>query len=64
VKSVPIILTGALLTGLAVIEEREPYHIEQRQYEEPSTLTYAVTSTATFVAGVRLLGSFNHDWWT
>jgi hypothetical protein len=59
VKSVPIIVTGALLSAMAVVEaRRKPYHIEPRQHEEPSRLTYDVTSTATFVTGVRLLGPF------
>ena len=58
VKSVPVILAAAL-TGekflVAAEKQREPYHIEQQQYEEPSSLTYAVASTATFVTGVSLL---------
>jgi hypothetical protein len=58
-KFAPIIVTGALLSDLAVVEaRREPYHIEPRQHEEPSRLTYDVTSTATFVTGVTLLGPF------
>ena len=47
-KHAPIIITGALLSGMAVVEGREPSHIEQRQYEEPSKLTYEIAvSTAT-----------------
>lgn len=61
VKSVPVILAGALAgeSFLVAEKKREPYHVEQQQYEEPSSLTYAVTSTATFVAGVSLLGPFS-----
>ncbi len=54
-KSVPIVLTGALLLGLVVVERREPYHIEPRQSEEPARLTYFVNSTATFTT-YRLQG--------
>jgi hypothetical protein len=47
-KSAPIIVTGALLSGMAVVEGREPYHTELRQYAEPSKLTYEnAVSTAT-----------------
>ena len=59
-KSAPIILTSALLTGLTVIEGREPYHVEPRQYEEPSRLTYEIaTSTATAVTPVLLFSPFD-----
>jgi len=61
-KSAPIIVTSALLSGLAVVEERDPYHIEQRQYEEPSKLTYEIAaSTATFVTGTVLFDPFDRD---
>jgi hypothetical protein len=47
-KSAPIMITGVMLSGLTVLEGREPHHIEQRQYEEPSKLTYEIAnSTAT-----------------
>jgi hypothetical protein len=59
-KPAPIIVTGALLSGMAVVEGREPYHIELLQYEEPSKLTYEIaTSTATFVTGT--VGAFGWD---
>jgi hypothetical protein len=46
-KSAPII-AGPLVSGLTVIEGREPYHIEPHQYAEPSKLTYEISvSTAT-----------------
>ena len=53
-KPTPIIVTGALLSGMAVVEGREPYHTELRQYVEPSKLTYenaAATATITQVSG-------------
>jgi hypothetical protein len=60
-KPVPIVLAGAFLAGLTVIEEREPYHIEQRQYEEPSKLSYEIaTSTATGVA--YTVGTTSFSW--
>jgi hypothetical protein len=47
-KSAPIIIAGALVSGLTVIEGREPYHIEPQQCAEPSKLTYEISvSTAT-----------------
>jgi hypothetical protein len=65
VKSAPIIITGALLSGLAVVEEREPYHIEQRQYQEPSKLTYEISlSTASGTVGTFLINPFDRDRWT
>jgi hypothetical protein len=63
-KSAPIIVTGALLSGLTIVEGREPYHIEQRQYEEPSKLTYEnAYSTATFTTGTILYDPFINDRW-
>jgi hypothetical protein len=38
-KCISFIATGTLLTSLAVVERREPFHIEQRQYEKPAELT-------------------------
>jgi hypothetical protein len=56
-KSAPIMITGALLSGLAVVEGREPYHIEQRRYEGPSKLTYEIAiSTATITTFSNLFG--------
>jgi hypothetical protein len=47
-KSAPIIIAGPLVSGLTVIEGREPYHIEPHQYAEPSKRTYEISvSTAT-----------------
>ncbi len=64
-KSAPLIITGALLSGFAVVEGREPYHIELRQYQEPSKLTYEIaSSTATFVTGTILIDPFDRDRWT
>ena len=50
-------VAGAVLSGAAVVVEgREPEHIEQQQYEEPSRLTYEIAnSTATFSVGAPLL---------
>jgi hypothetical protein len=42
-KSAPIIIAGPLVSGLTVIEGREPYHIEPHQYAEPSKLTYEIS---------------------
>jgi hypothetical protein len=56
-KSAPIIVTGALLSGMAVVEGREQYHIDPWQYEEPSKLTYEIavsTATATVLPGSAL----------
>ncbi len=56
-RSAPIIITGALLSGLTVAEGREPYHIEQRQYQEPSKLTYEIAiSTATITTFSSFFG--------
>ncbi len=57
----PIIVGGTIfLSGLPVVEEREHFHIEQRQYQEPSKLTQEpVVSTATFVTGT--VGPLDHD---
>lgn len=56
-KSAPIIITGALLSGLTVVEGREPYHIEHQQYEEPSKLIYEIAiSTATFTTFSNPIG--------
>jgi hypothetical protein len=57
----PIIVGGTVfLSGLPVVEEREHFHIEQRQYQEPDKMTYEnPSSTATFVTGV--VGLFDHD---
>jgi hypothetical protein len=64
-KSAPLIITGALLSGVAVVEGREPYHIEQRQYQEPSKLTYEISlSTATVTVGTSLMNPFDRDRWT
>jgi len=64
-KSAPIIVTGALLSGLAVVEGREPYHIEQRQYQEPSKLSYEIMlSTASGTVGTFLINPFDRDRWT
>jgi hypothetical protein len=60
-KSAPIIFTtAALLSGMAVVEGREPYHIELLQYQEPSKLTYenaATTGTITHVSSLHGWGS-------
>ncbi len=63
-KSAPIIITGALLSGLAVIEGKEPYHIEPRQYEEPPKLTYEIAvSTATVTTSTVLYDPCVHARW-
>jgi hypothetical protein len=55
-KSAPIIITtAALLSGMTVVEGREPYHTELRQYVESSKLTYenaATTATITYVSSL------------
>ncbi len=64
-KSAPIIITGALLSGMAVVEGREPHHIELRQYEEPSKLTYEIavsTATATIMPVSGLFGWDSVAW--
>jgi hypothetical protein len=59
-KSAPIIVTGALLSGMAVAEGRKSYHTELRQYVEPSKLTYEnAAATATFITGT--VGVFGRD---
>ncbi len=57
----PIIFSSTIVfSGLPIVEEREHFHVEQRQYQEPSKLTYEpVVSTATFVRGT--VGLFDHD---
>lgn len=49
---VPVfIVAGALgLSGAVVVEGREPYHIEQRQHEEPPNLTYEIAYTTASVS--------------
>jgi hypothetical protein len=54
-KSAPMIIitSAAFLSGTAVVEGRERYHTELRQYVEPSKLTYenaAATATITYVS--------------
>jgi hypothetical protein len=50
---------------LTIVEGPEPYHIEQRQYEEPSKLTYEnAYSTATFTTGTILYDPFINDGWS
>ena len=60
----PIIFSGTIIfSGLPVVEEREHFHVEQRQYQEPSKLTYEpVVSTATFVRGTVGLFDYNGKW--
>jgi len=57
----PIIVGGTVfLSGLPVMEERERFHIEQRQYQEPDKMTYEnPSSTATVITGV--VGLFDQD---
>jgi hypothetical protein len=53
----PIVVTGAMLSGLTVIEDREKYHIEQKLYEGLPTLTYEnPMSTATATVMPLLFG--------
>jgi hypothetical protein len=56
----PIIFSGTIvLSGLPIVEEREHFHIEQRQYQEQSKLTYEnPASTATVITGT--VGLFDH----
>ncbi len=58
----PIVVGSTVfLLGLPIVEEREHFHIEQRQYQEPSKLTYEPTvSTATVVMGT--VGLLDGDW--
>ena len=46
------VIVGALITGTAVVEGREPEHIEQRQYEEVLPTTFE-SPAYTATAGVR-----------
>ena len=46
---VPLLVITSLTSGLAIVERREPYHVEPMQHEEPASLNYEnAYSTATF----------------
>jgi hypothetical protein len=62
----PIFVTSTIvLSWLPVVEQREHFHIEQRQYQEPSKLTYEpAVSTATFTTGIVSLFDHPVDRWS
>ena len=61
----PIILGGTVvLSSLPVVEERQHFHIELRQYQESSKPTYETpASTATFVTGTVGFSDHSGDKW-
>ena len=60
-KSAPIIITGALLSGMAVVEGREQYHIDPWQYEEPSKLSYEIAVSTATATIMPVSGHFGWD---
>ncbi len=61
-KSAPITITTVALlsSSMVVVEGRELYHTELRQYVEPSKLTHEnAAATATFITGT--VGVFGWD---
>jgi len=63
-RFVPIIVSGTVFfMGVPVAEKREPFHIEQRQYQEPDKMTYEnPSSTATITRGTVGLFDYNGKW--
>jgi hypothetical protein len=61
----PIFVTGTIvLSWLPVVEQREHFHIEQRQHQEPSKITYEnPASTATVITGTVGLFDNPGDRW-